>query len=251
MHMSIPGLLEWLDTPQGQYVRDWEQARVDQLVVDVFGYNAVQIGLSQHDFLRANRMPFKLYSETDTPASSPALICDPVQLPFPASSVDLVLLPHVLEFAVDPHAVLREVERVLVPEGHVLVTGFNPFSLWGARRQMHDSEPFPWNGDWLSVPRLRDWFKLLGLETESGCFGCYRPPVRSEKWLARWNFMEAAGDRWWPFLGGVYVLQGVKRVQGMRLIMPTWRDRRAAARALATVNPRAQKDAAPDRKFGT
>jgi SAM-dependent methyltransferase len=239
--MSIPGLHEWLDTPQGQYVQRWEHARVDQLVVDVFGYNAVQIGMPQHDYLRANRMPFKLYSSDGSSGPSPALMCDPVQLPFPATSVDLIVLPHVLEFAADPHAVLREVERVLVPEGHVLITGFNPFSLWGARRRLQEREPFPWNGDWLSVPRLRDWFKLLNLETQAGCFGCYRPPVHSERWLARWQFIEAAGDRWWPFLGGAYVLQGIKRVHGMRLIMPTWRDRRAAARALSTVSPRAQK----------
>jgi SAM-dependent methyltransferase len=242
--MSIPGLHEWLDTPQGQYVQRWEHARVDQIVADVFGYNAVQIGLLEHDYLRANRMPFKLYCEDAKPGPPRALICDPVQLPFAATSVDLVVLPHVLEFASDPHAVLREVERVLVPEGQVLVTGFNPFSLWGARRRLRERDPFPWNGDWLSVPRLRDWFKLLSLDTQAGCFGCYCPPVHSEKWLARWHFMETAGDRWWPFLGGVYVLQGIKRVRGMRLIMPTWRERRAAARALATVSPRAQKDKA-------
>jgi SAM-dependent methyltransferase len=248
--MSIPGLHEWLDTPQGQYVQRWEHERVDQIVADVFGYNAVQIGLLEHDYLRANRMPFKLYCEDARPGPPRALICDPVQLPFPATSVDLVVLPHVLEFAADPHAVLREVERVLVPEGHVLVTGFNPFSLWGACRRLSEREPFPWNGDWLSVPRLRDWFKLLSLDTQAGCFGCYCPPVRSEKWLARWHFMEAAGDRWWPFLGGTYVLQGIKRVHGMRLIMPTWRDRSAAARALATVSTRTQKHSASDEQIG-
>jgi len=248
--MSIPGLHEWLDTPQGQYVQRWEHAQVDQLLADVFGYNAVQIGLLQHDYLRANRMPFKLYSDDAHSGTNPALVCDPVHLPFPATSVDLVVLPHVLEFAADPHAVLREVERVLVPEGQVLVTGFNPFSLWGARRRLQEREPFPWNGDWLSVPRLRDWFKLLSLDTEAGCFGCYRPPVRSEKWLARWSFIESAGDRWWPFLGGTYVLQGVKRVHGMRLITPKWSDRRAAARAVASVGS-ANRNTVPDRKFGT
>lgn len=244
--MSIPGLHEWLDTPQGQYVQRWEHARVDEIVSDVFGYNAVQIGLLEHDYLRANRMPFKLGCDDGGAAPGPGLICDPVQLPFPVASVDLVVLPHVLEFAADPHAILREVERVLVPEGHVLVTGFNPFSLWGARRRLREREPFPWNGDWLSVPRLRDWFKLLSLDTQSGCFGCYCPPVRSDKWLARWHFMENAGRRWWPFLGGAYVLQGIKRVRGMRLITPAWNDRKAAARALGAVSPRAQKNRAPE-----
>jgi hypothetical protein len=63
--------------------------------------------------------------------------------------------------------------------------------------------------------------------------GCYVPPCLSEKWLARFGFMEAAGDRWWPVAGGVYFLEAVKRVRGMRLIMPKWSDRMAPKKALA------------------
>lgn len=240
--MSIPGLHEWLETPQGQYVLRWEQARVDQAVVDVFGFNAVQMGLLEHDFLRANRMPCKFRFDGPQPGPARDLVCDFKHLPLAPTSVDLVVLPHILEFAEDPHQVLREAERVLVPEGQVIVTGFNPLSLWGCKRYVARREGFPWNGDYLSVPRLRDWFKLLGFDTQSGWFGCYRPPLRSEKWLERLQFMEPAGDRWWPFLGGTYVLQAVKRVHGMRLIMPSWRERRARARALAPVAQRARKE---------
>ncbi|WP_223717365.1 class I SAM-dependent methyltransferase, partial [Escherichia fergusonii] len=60
-----------------------------------------------------------------------ALRCDFHALPFPANSLDLVVLPHALELASDPHETLREVERVLVPEGRVVILGFNPASLWG------------------------------------------------------------------------------------------------------------------------
>jgi hypothetical protein len=42
--------------------------------------------------------------------------------------------------------------------------------------------------------------------------------VRSDQWLARWAFLEKAGDRWWPVLGSVYLVTAVKRVRGMRLI---------------------------------
>jgi SAM-dependent methyltransferase len=64
-----------------------------------------------------------------------ALHCDFDALPFPNQSLDLVLLPHTLELARDPHDTLREVERVLVPEGRVVIVGFNPASLWGLRQQ--------------------------------------------------------------------------------------------------------------------
>ncbi|MBL8472547.1 MAG: class I SAM-dependent methyltransferase [Rhodocyclaceae bacterium] len=239
--MSMSALREWLETPLGSYAMQWEQARYDQAVVDIFGFNAVQIGLPEFDLLRANRMPLRVRS-----AGVPAdvqLRLDETQLPFAAQSVDLMVLPHVLEFSRDPHQVLREVERVLVPEGNIVLSGFNPYSLWGLRRLWRrQGASYPWNGVYLSVPRLKDWLKLLGFETHAGWFGCYVPPVRTEKWLLRCAFMDAAGDRWWPIAGGAYVLQAVKRAPGMRVITPRWKDRLAAAKALAApVEPRANK----------
>ena len=219
---------------------DWEQRKHDQLVADVFGFNALQIGLTRQDFLRANRMPFRFRCD-DAAAEDGCRIearADLCHLPFASASVDLVVLPHVLEFAANPHQILREVERILVPEGQVLVTGFNPYSLWGIRRRMSRVRTPPWAGQYISVPRLKDWFALLGFESRAGGFGCYAPAVSQEKWLARWHFMEAAGDRWWPFAGGVYMMQAIKRVHGMRLVMPVWRERLARAKALAAVTPK-------------
>ncbi len=229
--MSIPGFDAWLETPQGRYVLDWERERFDQLVADIFGFNALQVGLPQCDFLRANRMPLRFAYD---PVGAVAVRGDWHHLPFSGNSVDLVVLPHVLEFAVQPHQVLREVERVLVPEGQVLIAGFNPFSLWGIKRRLAGREPvFPWNGQYLGVRRLKDWLTLLGFETQAGCFGRYSPAVTQEHWLRRWHFLELAGDRWWPIGGAVYVLQGIKRQHGLRLLTPAWHDRKARAKALA------------------
>lgn len=237
--MANTGFIEWLDSEQGQYVRRWVELRHDQLVADIFGFNAVQIGLPQLDLLRANRMPFRFQCGEELPAH---VLATPFELPFASGSIDLVVLPHVLEFSDNPHQVLREVERVLMPEGSVLITGFNPYSLWGMRRRM-SAQPAaaPWRGRYISVPRLKDWFTLLGLETHMGCFGCYAPALKQQKWLSRWRFMEDAGDRWWPFAGGVYMLQAIKRVHGMRLIKPSWKDRRSAAKALSPVIQRQTK----------
>lgn len=229
--MSIPGRGEWLLTPQGQYVLRWEQARYDEAVADIFGFNAVQIGMSDCGFLRANRMPFRLRCDE---AGDVDLLCNLEHLPFANASVDLVVLPHVLEFSQQPHRILREVERVLVPEGHVVITGFNPYSLWGTRRWFASSYAgFPWNGRYLSVRRLKDWLTLLSFDTQYGKFGCYAPAVADRRWLRRWRFLEFAGDRWWPIGGAVYFVQAVKRVHGMRLITPVWRERKARAKALA------------------
>lgn len=231
--MSIPGLDAWLETPLGQHVLAWEQSRLDDAVADVFGFNALQLGMPQRDFLRANRIPLRQKACADANAD---VRCDISALPFAAQSVDLIVLPHMLEFHSDPHQVLREIERVLIPEGQLIVLGFNPLSLWGARRRlMRRREAFPWSGDYLSVLRLKDWLKLLNFEIDRGAFGCYTPPFRQEKWLRRLHFMEPAGDRWWGFAGGVYLLRAVKRVRGVRLIEPKWTRRSLAAQSLRPV----------------
>lgn len=241
--MSIPGLDNWLQTPQGRYVLHWEQDRVDRAVDDIFGYHAVQVGLPQVDLLRASRIPLRILAGDIHPGPAPTgellrVRCDPGQLPFAQASVDLLVLPHVLEFHPDPHQVLREVERVLIPEGQVIITGFNPLSLWGARRRLTwGPGQFPWDGRYLSVLRLKDWLALLGFEMDRGCFGCYAPPFRQEKWFRRCRFMELAGDRWWGFAGGTYMIRAVKRVPGMRLIQPNWRRDRSKPKALAQIIP--------------
>ncbi len=243
--MAIFSFNDWLNSPQGQYILQWEQEKYDQLVADLFGFNAVQIGMPQIDFLRTNRMPLRVlaYDKPDpqTPlhAGRVHLKTVPHHLPFGNASVDLLLLPHLLEFHDSPHQILREVERVLVPEGSLIITGFNPYSLWGLRRRFSRAAhaPPPWRGQYLSVPRLRDWLTLLGLESHSGSFGCYAPPFSQENRLQRWRFIELAGHRWWPYGGAVYILQAIKRVQGMRLILPSWHERMARAKALAGVKP--------------
>ena len=237
--MPIEGFRHWLSSPQGQYVLHWEQKKHDQLLADVFGFNAVQIGLPEVDYLHANRMPFRFFCGSFDHPRCPereSVLTDMQHLPFASSSIDLVVLPHALEFANNPHQILREVERILVPEGQVVITGFNPFSTWGLKRAFkHRQQQAPWAGRYISVPRLKDWFALLGFETRAGAFGCYAPPVEQAKWLHFFRFMEPAGDRWWPFAGAVYIMQAIKRQHGMRLIMPHWRDRMNKAKALVTV----------------
>jgi SAM-dependent methyltransferase len=154
------------------------------------------------------------------------LVCAFNELPFESSSLDLVVLPHALEFAPDPHATLREVERVLVPEGRVVVSGFNNWSLWGARQAVSrkSGKPFlPRAGEFIGYRRMKDWLRLLSLEFETGHFGCYRPPVRSQAWLSRTAIMDKAGDRWWPVFGAAYCMVAVKRVRGMHFIAPVKR----------------------------
>jgi len=239
---------DWIASPAGRYVLGWEQRQLDRVVSDVFGYHALQLGMPQLDALRENRMPGRGLvldpaiatsapylppptrahgapppSARHAPESRSTVWCDLLDLPFEAQSVDLIVMPHTLEFTHDPHRLLREAERVLMPEGRLLIVGFNSLSLWGARQSAGrlTGRPFmPARQDLIAFLRLKDWIKLLGFELERGRFGCYRPPLSTDKWLARHAFMEAAGDRWWPIFGAVYMVTAIKRVRGMRLVGP-------------------------------
>ena len=222
---------EWLATPLGRYLVAREQAYFDTVVADVFGYNAFQLGMPEMDLLRASRIPMRCHVDV---AGQVELNADFRDLPIASNSADLVLLPHALEFSDNPHQILREVSRVLMPEAHVIISCFNPWSVWGLRRTFGRRVSYPWSGHFINLPRLKDWLALLGLDIAGGQMACYTPPCKTQKWLDRLAFMEAAGDRWWPIAGGVYFLQAVKRVQGMRLIMPKWTERLAPAKALAS-----------------
>jgi SAM-dependent methyltransferase len=232
----------WLQEPAGQYLLRWEQAQLDTMVSDLFGYHAVELALPGLDALRASRIGVRasavLSGEAFTLGIGEGRVAlwveDFEDLPFASDSLDLIVLPHALEFAADPHRVLREVERVLRPEGRVVVSGMNPYSLWGVRQALKPvlGQYLPTEGEFISLPRLRDWFRLLSLDLDKGHFGGFAWPVRSENLFARMGPVESFGDRFWPICGAFYLVSGVKRVRGMRLLGPAWqRGRVRGARA--------------------
>jgi len=226
---------EWCTTPLGRYVIDWEQGQFDNAVEDVFGFRAMQVGMPEQQFLRQNRIPYRFTLALEAGA---AVAADPLQLPVATQSLDLVVLPHALESHLDPHALLREAERVLRPEGQVVISGFNHASLWGLRRWFTWGEGgSPWDARFIGLLRLKDWLQLLSFELNGGRFGCYAPPFANPVWRKRFDFMERAGPRWWPILGGLYVVRAVKRVHGMRLITPAWRKERARRRRAVAAVP--------------
>jgi SAM-dependent methyltransferase len=224
---------QWCTTPLGRYVLGWERSQFDNAVEDVFGFRAMQVGLPELDFLRQNRIPYRFTLALEAGA---AVAADPLQLPVASQSLDLVALPHALESHLDPHALLREAERVLRPEGQVVISGFNNASLWGLRRWFaRRAAGSPWDARFIGLLRLKDWLQLLSFELNGGRFGCYAPPLGNPVWRERFDFMDRAGPRWWPILGGAYVVRAVKRVHGMRLITPAWRKERARRRQMAAM----------------
>ncbi len=217
--------LRWLQRPAGHYLCDWLQERLDTMLADEFGYFAVQCGMPNLDGLRNNRMSHRIVLQhplEELPNQHPCIWVDSfAEMPLASNSVDLLLLPYVLEFSPDPHAVLREAQRVLRSEGRLVIAGLNPWSLWGLR----ELSLGPWFGNclpldcrMLALGRLRDWMGLLEFDMDRGRFGCYRPICDTDVWLRRWAWMESAGDRWWPICGASYLIGAVKRSKGMRWV---------------------------------
>ena len=179
---QIIGIGDWLKTPLGISLLEWESSHLDAAVVNCFGYHALQLGLPELEGLRANRMPHRWYVPHD-------LVCDFRALPFPADCIDLVVLPHVLEFSPDPQQVLQEVERVLIHEGRVIICGFNPFSLHYP--QLPEVRKF------IPYWRLKNELHQIGLEVES--------------------------IHWQSLLGIAYCMVAVKHVRGMHLMKSPWK----------------------------
>ncbi len=223
---------QWLNSSLGRYLQLEEQELYDQAVVDLFGFNALQIGCLQMDLLRSSRIAHR-YSSTEyaNAPEFPHLYCCDDFLPIADASLDLLILPHRLEFSERPHQTLREAGRVMMPEGHLLISGFNPLSLWGMalflRNLLHSNDAaaktFPWNGSFIGLGRLKDWLALLGFEVVSVQMCCHIPPFEQESWHRRFGFMDKLGAKWLSAIGGVYFIVAKKRVVGMTPLKPSWK----------------------------
>lgn len=233
----------WFAEPPGLRLAENEREIVSGMVGDLFGYHLLQVGDLGADLAHLDGCPVtrKLHISGFTGgAASTALVSDAGQLPVTSDSVDVVVLPHTLDFTADPHEVLREVERVLIAEGRVIVIGFNPFSLWGVWRLFGRWRGnIPWCGHFLSYPRLNDWLTLLGFDIERMDVMAFRPPLRNAGSLT----MERIGRRLWPMAAGVYVVRAVKRVSRITPVRQPWSRLRAMGPRAIEPTVREAKDA--------
>ncbi len=218
----------WFSTSAGQYLLEKEQVLFDEAVFDLFGFNALQMGYLHANFLRNSRIPNHFLASQEASSALPHhLCCQDDFLPLADMSLDLLLLPHCLEFSERPHQTLREAARVIVHEGHLLISGFNPMSSWGAaarfKRLRAKTILYPWGGKFIGLARLKDWLTLLGFEVVSVDMTCFTPPFEQASWQQRFACMDKIGPRFSRVLGGVYFIVAKKRVVGMTPIKPHWK----------------------------
>jgi SAM-dependent methyltransferase len=218
--------MDWFDHPLGLSLQACEANRLRSILPSLFATNVVQLGrVGNRDLFESCVATRRILLDIPAPTGDSTVQAMPEALPFDQNSIDMAILPHTLDFSVDPHRVLREVERVLMPESHVVILGFNPFSFWGLRRKLTHSSRVqpPWNGQFISLRRIKDWLMLLHFEITHGSMLYYRPPFQSQAALDRFYLLDKMGDRWWPMMGAVYVLVAKKRVEGMTPIRPQWK----------------------------
>ncbi|MFO7326069.1 MAG: methyltransferase domain-containing protein [Pseudomonadota bacterium] len=167
--MNPPAPAEWLGSPLGRQLLAAEAALLRGLLDDVFGLELLQLGTwgLSRELLSSSRTRRQTVIGTREDVCSGGevdLVAELEALPVQTASVDAVLLPHTLEFAPDPHAIVREADRVLHGEGQLIVMGFRPVSLWGLRAAASRAGYPPGLKQMLGPGRVVDWLELLGYE---------------------------------------------------------------------------------------
>jgi SAM-dependent methyltransferase len=221
----------WFGGATGRALLEQEKCAIASRLRDRFGYHLLQIGtLADADLLSDSRILHRFVVRLHPDGLQPGypwLRAAATCLPLESDSVDVVVLPHVLEFEPRAAQALREAARVLVPEGLLIVCGFNPRSLVGLWRLAGQySGKAPWNGRFLAQSRLRDWLELVGLEVTSTDALFFRPPVSTASGLQRLMPLERIGHSLWRPLCGAFVVSARKRVTRATVLRPRFRVQR-------------------------
>ena len=229
---------DWLKTPLGEALLVREARVVEEALDGVFGEQCLQLGVwgDNRAFLRFTRTQ-RCSLLAETARGKPSAVGRLHQLPIASDSIDAVLLPHTLDYSDRPHAILREVDRVLRRDGRVIVLGFKPGGLWGLRRLIPGAGIPPGADNLISERRLRDWLKLLDMRIHGTSRYFFRWPLPGNKARGS-NKWERRGQAWWPELSACYMLSAQKRVSTLTPVRPVWRRQPKVVAGLAEPSTR-------------
>jgi len=214
--------LGWLESPLGSAVLAAERAVLQEELGDVFGFELLQVGAwGGSQLALAARTQHRRLIDPQASGNG-AIRADYHSLPIATGSVEAVLLPHTLEQASRPHDLLRETDRVLRGEGHLVICGFNPVSLWGLRHLVGARRFPPVVSRLLTDHRVRDWLRLLGFEIVSTRRYLFAPPWQGLAAGRVPAWLEARGPQFAAPFAGAYLLKARKRVHAITPIRPVW-----------------------------
>jgi len=213
----------WKQLPNGPLVLETINRTLRHWTPQFFGYHLLKIGALSGE-VDCSYSPIKHQVTIGKKAESTDIISDIDDLPCLEHSVDVCLLSHVLEFTGDPHHVVREANRVLIPNGYLVITGYNPFSLAGLNKLIpYRRQQSPWNERFFSSMRVKDWLHLMGYEIladDHYLYSSLGSNVSKGKLSQYWS--RFAG-KYLPKLGSVYIIVAKKRMLPLTPIKPKWK----------------------------
>ena len=210
----IANLEKWYQTPLGSELLATEKTALDQLLPTLFGYHLLQLGgPCASDLLENSKIPHRvrLSPKTNSRYKGPCIQCAYEALPVLASSIDVMLILQILALANNPQQVLLQSYDALVPEGVLVIFGFNRLSLFGGADLMCNSKKVPWHNMFLPAYKVRKWLTQVGFSVVDYQTLFFRPPLDQERLLGKINFLETIGKVCWSSFGGVYLIVAKKQ----------------------------------------
>ena len=217
-------LLDWYGSTPGAQIWGEMEEQLAELLSDSFGYHALWLGPSPESFNPAQYSRVRHHVRMLSGHEGSSLDADAEALPIQAESVDLVVLIHGLEFSQDPHQLLREVDRILVPEGNLVIVHFDPVSWYGLTRlTLFWKKSIPWLLPFYTGFRVRDWMSLLGYDVLRNRGLAFCPPFDHYGLYQRMSWFNRFSKRFLPFMNGLSLIHARKRVTTLTPIRQRWR----------------------------
>ena len=216
MHQDIGELLAFYDGAMGTHVRRLISARIRAAWPNVSGMTVMGLGYATPYLSPFRKEAYRLGALMPAEQGARAWPSDGVlrtiaveedMLPLPDASVDRFLAVHAIEMSDGVKRTLREIWRVLKPEGRALIIVPNRRSIW-ARREI---TPFG-QGQPFSRSQLEQLISGGMFAVESCSYALATPPIESR--LA-WRYaptLERVGLKVWPAFAGAIILEATKQV---------------------------------------
>ncbi|SFC14222.1 class I SAM-dependent methyltransferase [Pseudoalteromonas denitrificans] len=214
----------WQEFPHGDHLQNEIEQKISKWLPRIFGYHFLKLGdLSGQLDTQACCIKHQICVAPE--CNRAGVLAEIDELPFAEHSVDGCLLSHCLEYYSDPHHILRETQRVLLPGGYIILTGFNPFSFCGLARLLPFSrQKLPWSGRFFTPARVKDWLNLLGFEIINDEKFIYSSLARGSR-LSRFEPWKDFCQQYFKPIGSVYMIVARKRVSPLTPIKPKWHAR--------------------------
>jgi SAM-dependent methyltransferase len=195
----------WSQLPHGECLLKQTQQNIDHAITRCFGYHLLKLGQLSSQ-LNTSKSPINHQINCAPSGKDIGLFADLHLLPIQDSSVDLCILAHELDFSSDPHQLLRELDRVLTLDGTIIISGYNPVSLFGLRSLLKPKDPHTAR---LFFPnRVIDWLHLLGFEVQQKQHFDFLSCHLGNTFL---NVVESIGQRFFPYFCSTYFIVAKKQ----------------------------------------